>query len=113
MNSNPDREYAQRAATTPVAPATLWFFPQLARLDGSVQRSALSTAWKQAQGHWTSRVLWALWGGLVLAQLWSLLADQPQMLRPLRHATFVLFLFWVVNGYVRVRSHLSARGSGT
>jgi len=108
MSQSPDQDYALRAATAPVAPVTLWLFPSLAKLSGSSQRPALRAGWRQAQSHWTSRGLWALWGVLILTQVWFYSTGQESSLRALRNTAAVVLLAWLGNSFVRVQGYLKA-----
>jgi len=57
MSSNPDDLYRERAASEPVAPVTLWLYPKLRLVKGSMQRSVLADAKLKASMPWLSRLL--------------------------------------------------------
>jgi hypothetical protein len=98
VSPNPDEDYRAKADLEPVAPVTLWLYPQLKVVKGSMQRSVLEGASQKAlKPSWlrtlmlgfalvlglriwaqeTGRIeLWRITGLLVLVWLIGLLALQ-------------------------------------
>jgi hypothetical protein len=108
MNSNPDEIYRAKAAADPVAPVTLWLYPDLRRVERPAQRPALENAKRRAFKYWLSLAL--LYTILVIALMQFLVwaEDLTDLRAPLSHAFSLTMLAWLTCLSIRIRMELRA-----
>jgi hypothetical protein len=79
QNPTPDDIYWQKAMLEPVAPATLWIYPELKLLATSKKRATLAAAELAARQHWLSRGCRYLILALALVGVWSVYSENGLM----------------------------------
>ena len=92
----------------PVAPATLWLFPDLKLLGGTEQRSALAAARSTACRHWMSRLLRFSATAIPLLAIWLDQVSRFNVPVSLYFIFLVLLLSSPLFDYFRTRAELSA-----
>jgi hypothetical protein len=106
MSSNPDEAYRLKAATDPVAPATLWLYPGLKFMEGAQQRPALENAKRKARTHWLSYALrWCVLA-VVAISIWAITTGRGDLRRDLNLAILLLMLAWLLHDFLRARLEL-------
>jgi hypothetical protein len=120
MISNPDEIYSEKAAVEPVAPATLWVYPQLKLATGPVQRSMLEVAKRKASIPWLYRLLMLGLVSTLSLKIWAHQTGRSELLRNAEHALPVVLLAFLVLLIVQVvrtrhflRLQVSSNGSGS
>jgi hypothetical protein len=97
MSSNPDEIYREKAAVEPVAPATLWLYPQLKLVEGSMQRSLLEAAKRKTSISWLYKLLMLSLLLIVSLKIWAHETARPGLLRSAEYAlSLVLLAFLAV-----------------
>ena len=110
MSSNPDKIYQAKAALDPVAPATLWLYPQLKRVKGPMQRSTLSIAKRKASITWLFRILMLVWLAVLALRIWAYESGRTGLWRSTNEVGLVVLLALVVLlifQFFRIRRFLS------
>jgi hypothetical protein len=108
MSSNPDKTYWAKAAADPVAPVTLWFYPDLRHLDVPVRRSVLDSSKRKALRHAVSTALACLVLASTLVQFWASRSDQSELHRILIYVSPLFMLAWLAHLFLRTRIELRA-----
>ena len=116
MSSDPDKSYWAKAATDPLAPATLWIYPELKNVEPTKQRPVLAAAARTAAGHWLTRVLRNIGTVLLLVGVWAVWVDRMDYRHTIMRAFHVVILgwaiFWFVRSKLEVRAALSPANKG-
>jgi hypothetical protein len=106
VNSNPDEIYRQKAMLEPLAPTTLWLYPELKLITGAMQRSALADVGRSARRYWLSYVFRFSVLALGLLGIWVIQADRADLRRALTFALPLILLAWFFLDYRRTRVEL-------
>jgi hypothetical protein len=94
MSSNPDEIYRAKVAVEPVAPATLWIYPQLKLVSGSRQRPVLAVAKRKASIPWLYKVLMLCWASVLALKIWASETGRSELHRITEYSLLlVLFAF--------------------
>jgi hypothetical protein len=102
MISNPDEIYSAKAAVEPVAPGTLWVYPQLKLATGPVQRSMLEVAKRKASIPWLYRLLMLGLFSTLALKIWAHQTGRSELLRNAERALPVVLLAFLVLLVVQV-----------
>jgi hypothetical protein len=92
MSPNPDQIYQAKAAMEPVAPVTLWLYPQLKLVEGSMQRSILGNAKRKASIRWLYRLLMFGWLTALMLKAWARETGRTELWRSADNALLVVLL---------------------
>jgi hypothetical protein len=109
MSSNPDEIYRAKAAVEPVAPATLWIYPQLKLVKGSMQRSLLEAAKRKTSISWLYKLLMLIWLLILSLKIWARETARPELLRSAEYALLLVllaFLAVLIAQVMRTRNFL-------
>jgi hypothetical protein len=92
MSPNPDQIYQAKAAMEPVAPVTLWLYPQLKLVEGSMQRSILGNAKRKASIRWLYRLLMFGWLTALMLKAWARETGRTELWRSADNALLVVLV---------------------
>jgi hypothetical protein len=109
MSSNPDEIYRAQAALEPVAPVTLWLYPQLRLVRGCMQRSVLEIASRKATKPWLFRMLMLGYVSAAAFRIWAHETGRPELWRITDNAVvaFILvMLILLIFQFLRTRKFL-------
>jgi len=115
MTLSPDEIYRRRAASDPLAPITLWFYPELRKVPPSEQRSMLNEANLKALRTWASYAMCAVTILVMAVRVWVVVAEQVELRGATSAAWYIVFPTWLILQYLRtralLRSAVSARAA--
>jgi hypothetical protein len=92
MSPNPDEIYRAKAALEPVAPVTLWLYPQLKLVKGSMQRTVLGNAARKAAMPWSYRLLMFGWLMALMVKTWARETGRTELWRAADSALLVVLM---------------------
>lgn len=102
MSPNPDEIYRAKAALEPVAPVTLWLYPQLKHVEGSMQRSVLERASQKALRPSVFRIVMLGFVSVNGLRIWALETGRFELWRITGHVVLILVMGLLAMQVVRV-----------